>query len=502
MLGQPVISLEVQWPCKTDLLKLKRMTTYLSELAPSDILAIIGIICAQGISILAALHAVMTKRDPRSAAGWAALILLTPFGGAILYWLLGINRIERKAKKIYKQDGLRPDSPDEAPPTELPENLRNLCALTRKVVGMPLRHGNQVDVLINGDEAYPAMLKSIREAKNSIHLSTFIFDNDEAGADFLEALREASERGVETLVLIDDIGSRYSFPTIFRKFKKTKVIAKRFHKVVLPWSLSYSQLRSHRKLLIIDNESAFLGGMNIRIDHVLSRAKENKKTSDLHFRVKGPIIEDLFKIFAQDWKFSVKETLPRPSFRIDNLGQSLMRVSPSGPHENQNQLRWSLLGAINSAKTSLSVLTPYFLPDQELLSALGAASLRGVKVEIILPQKNNHALAHWACMGNLWQVLETGCEVYFSQGPFDHSKLLIVDEYFTFFGSGNWDARSFRLNFELNVECYDPALASELYKIFTLKRSVSRRLTNNELKERSFPVKMRDALARLLTPYL
>lgn len=474
----------------------------LSNFTPSDFAAIFGLIIAEGISLLAAGHAVLTKRDPRSAAGWTALILLTPFGGAILYWLFGINRIERKAKKIYRHDGLEPKAPDEMRPTEMPENFLNLAMLTRKVVCMPLRHNNSVEVLNNGDEAYPSMLRAISEAARTVHMSTFIFDNDEVGEDFANALIAASERGVEVRLLIDDIGARYSFPTIFRRFKKTKVIAKRFHRVVLPWSLSYSQLRSHRKLLIVDNKIAYLGGMNIRVDHMLSKASEKKKTLDMHFKVTGAIIRDLQSIFAQDWKFSVKENLPQPSYHGSELGQTLARVSPSGPHENQNQLRWSLLGAINAARSNLSILTPYFLPDQELISALGAAALRGVKVQIILPQKNNHALAHWACMGNLWQVIETGCEVYFSQGPFDHSKLLIVDEYFCFFGSGNWDARSFRLNFELNLECYDPVLAQELYKIFTLKRGVSRRLTNNELKKRSFPVKMRDALARLLTPYL
>ncbi len=478
------------------------MITDLSHLSASDPSAIFGLVAAQIASLLAAGHAVMTKRDPRSAAGWCALIIFTPIMGAILYWLLGINRIERKAKKIYKQDGLEPEAPEEFPPRDLPENLQNLSTLTRKVVCMPLRNGNSLEVLNNGDEAYPSMLEAMSKAKLSINLSTFIFDNDEAGAMFVSELKKASERGVVVRVLIDDIGSRYSFPTIFRKFKHTKVTARRFHRVVLPWSLSYSQLRSHRKLLVVDNETAFMGGMNIRVDHALSMAPEKKKTLDMHFKVKGPVIRDLQRIFAQDWKFSVKESLPSLPYHGTELGSVLARVSPSGPHETQNQLRWTLLGAINASRENLAIVTPYFLPDQELISALGAASLRGVKVEIILPEKNNHALAHWACMGNLWQVLETGCEVHLSQGPFDHSKLVIVDESFSFIGSGNWDARSFRLNFELNLECYDQALAKELYKIFTLKRGVSRKLTNNELKERSFTVKMRDAIARLLTPYL
>ena len=476
--------------------------TNLSQLAASDLPAILGLVAAQAASLLAAGHAIMTKRDPRSAAGWCALIIFTPLMGAVLYWLLGINRIERKAKKIYRQDGLEPEAPEEFPPRDLPESLQNLSTLTRKVVCMPLRYGNSVEVLNNGDEAYPSMLEEISKAKRSVNLSTFIFDNDEAGELFAHELIKASERGVSVRVLIDDIGSRYSFPTIFRKFKNTKVKAKRFHRVVLPWSLSYSQLRSHRKLLVVDNETAFMGGMNIRVDHLLAKAPEKKKTLDMHFKVKGPVMRDLQKIFAQDWKFSVKEGLPPRPYHGTELGSVLARVSPSGPHETENQLRWTLIGAINAARESLAIVTPYFLPDQELISALGAASLRGAKVEILLPEKNNHALAHWACMGNLWQVMETGCEVYFSQGPFDHSKLVVVDESFSFIGSGNWDARSFRLNFELNLECYDKELAKKLYKIFTLKRGVSRKITNNELKERSFSVKMRDAIARLLTPYL
>lgn len=474
----------------------------------NNILALATLVIVELLALTAAVHAVMTKRDPRSAAGWTVIVLFAPVIGTLLYWLFGINSIERRAKKIYPQLSHDTIDPEELghPNPELGASMRRLSSVSARMSGLPLRSGNIVSPLINGEEAYPEMLKAIRKAKTSVVLSTYIFDNDDAGKMFAQALIDAGARGVKVRVLVDDIGSRYSFPTIISKLKGENLQAKRFHRALLPWFFNYSQLRSHRKLLIVDDEVGFIGGMNIRAGHLVSKAKEEKKTQDIHFMVKGPVLEDLMEIFAQDWKFTTKEPLDissiHPPYRSHEGGQAFARAMPNGPKENLGQHRWTMLGAISVARTSIQIATPYFLPDQELISALGTAALQGVKVEIILPAKNNHALAHWACMANLWQVLETGCQVYLSPPPFDHSKLFIVDGRWSFLGSSNWDARSYRLNFELNIECYHQPLAEELSKVFEDKKRASRPVTHQDLKERSVPVKLRDGIARLFTPYL
>lgn len=471
----------------------------------NDFLALATVLLAQFIALAAAIHAIMTKRDPRSAAGWSALILLAPLVGTLLYWLLGINRIERKAKKIYPSNPLvSPQEPatEYAPEIELSSSMQELMRLTGSLVGTRARAGNAVSPLENGEEAFKQMLDAIEDAQESILLSTFIFDNDPTGKQFAAKLREAGQRGVKTRVLVDDIGARYSFPTIMRSLRGKNLLSKRFHRVFLPWSLSYSQLRTHRKLLLIDGEIAFIGGMNIREDHLITKAKPKKRTIDIHFKVRGPALRDLHMVFAQDWRFTTKKVLDVESPWPQRAGKVCARVVAGGPRESLGELGWTFFGAISVAQKCVRIATPYFLPDQELISALGAAALRGVKVEILLPGKNNHALAHWACMANLWQVLETGCDVYFSPAPFDHSKLMIVDEMWSFIGSANWDPRSLRLNFELNMECYDQDFAARLSKYFIKRKNQASSIDVKSLKERPFLSRLRNSSARLLIPYL
>lgn len=472
----------------------------------NDILAMAALIATEAVSLFAAGHAVMTKRDPKAAAGWAALSLLSPVLGALLYWLFGVNRIEKKARKIYRSHTNfvhAPSAENDVPPRE--SAMPDLAVLTSKVSPFPLRAGNSAQPLINGEQAYPKMLKAIREAKESVYLSSYIFDNDAAGREFVRELKAAGERGVNVRVLIDDIGARYSFPGIMGRLKGKNLQARRFHRVLLPWLFNYSQLRSHRKILLADAEVGFIGGMNIRLDHMLSQAPPKKRTQDLQFLVRGPVLRDLFEVFAQDWRYTTGENLPpAPGVRKSegSPGDVAARAVPNNPQEEIGQHRWTLLGALSAARHRVLIITPYFLPDQELLSALGAAAMRGVRVEIILPQKNNHALAHWACIANIWQVLETGCEVWLSKPPFDHSKLMTVDDKWSFIGSSNWDARSFRLNFELNLECHGEELARALSKIFEAKMKSARPLTAEDVNARGPLTKFRDALARLFIPYL
>ena len=164
--------------------------------------------------------------------------------------------------------------------------------------------------------------------------------------------------------------------------------------------------------------------------------------------------------------------------------------------------RWTLLAALAEAQTSVQILTPYFLPDNALITALNLAALRGVRVDIILPAKNNLPFVHWASRAMWWQVLERGCHVWLTPPPFDHSKLMIVDGHWVLLGSANWDARSLRLNFELNVECYGREFAQEMEKVIAEKISAAREVTLAEVDERSLPGKLRDAIARLFSPYL
>jgi cardiolipin synthase len=224
----------------------------------------------------------------------------------------------------------------------------------------------------------------------------------------------------------------------------------------------------------------------------------------LHFCVHGPVVAQLQEAFANDWAFCTGEILDGDLWfpLLHYPGNTIARVITDGPDADFEKLRWTLLAALAEAQTSVQIFTPYFLPDTALVSALNLAALRGVRVDIILPAKNNLPYVHWASRALWWQVLERGCHLWLTPPPFDHSKLMIVDGHWVLLGSANWDARSLRLNFELNLECYGRDLAHDLMAFIERKFHGAREVTLAEADGRPLPAKVRDAVARLFSPYL
>lgn len=455
------------------------------------------------VSVAASGHVILRKRDPRAAVLWVGLIWLVPGLGAFLYWALGINRIRRRAALLMrgKKPALELSGQPGAAPAD--EHLAGLARATDRIVRHELTAGNRLEPLENGDAAYPAMLAAIESAERSIALATYIFDDDRAGERFASALARAVKRGVQVRVLIDAVGARYSWPSIVGRLRKAFVPVATFLPGWSPLGASFTNLRNHRKILVVDGRRAFTGGMNIRAGHVLGEAPESP-VRDLQFRVDGPVVAQLMGCFAEDWAFCTAEVLSGDAWfpPLEPAGPTLARAVPDGPDEDFEVLRQVLLVALASARQSVRVVTPYFVPDTSLIDGLVVAALRGVKVDIVLPERGNIRLAQWASTALLWQVLQGGCAVHLSPPPFDHTKLFVVDEAWVLLGSANWDARSLRLNFELNVECYDPALAAELATLVDSRIAAARRVTLADMDGRGFPVKVRDGVAKLLSPYL
>lgn len=467
------------------------------------------------LSVATAGHAIIYKRDSRSAVGWVGLIALAPLIGSLLYILLGVNRIRRRAM------ALRTPSDTDTAPSALPEqtcppdalathlpdaahHLIDMARLNERLTQRPLLSGNHIEPLENGDEAYPAMLDAIHTAQHSLTLTTYIFDNDAIGARFIDALADATQRGVHVRVLIDAVGARYSLPPVTHRLRLRGVRVARFNPgYLLPLTTPYLNLRSHRKILIADGHTAFTGGLNIRAHHLIQTAGRHA-TRDTHFRVRGPVVHDLQAVFAEDWQFATGELLAgTPWFNASPpSGPTIARAIPDGPDLNQENMRMAFTAGLISARQSIHIMSPYFLPDSTLISALNTCAMRGVDVHIVMPQVNNLKLVAWACMAQLWQLLEWGCHVWFTPPPFDHSKLFVVDRQACLIGSANWDPRSLRLNFELGLECYDPTLSQTLATHIENRIAVARPITLDEVNRRSLPIKLRDGTARLFAPYL
>ena len=464
------------------------------------------------LSVLATGHVVLHKRDSRAAIAWVGFVWFVPLVGAVMYFIFGVNRIRHKAALLranlerYRAQAAQPECLPEELQRHLPDHGEHLKMLARVIGGMverPLLPGNRIDPLVNGDEAYPAMLEAIRHARQTVSLVTYIFDRDEVGTAFAQALGEVARRGVEVRVLIDATGTRYSWPTILHTLRREGVKYARFLPPLALWHPMSMNMRTHRKILVVDGSVGFTGGMNIRVGHSLQR-QPSHPVQDIHFRVEGPVVTQLQEVFADDWLFTTGEALRGDSWfpKTESAGQVLARGVPDGPDENFEKLLWTLLGALSIARYSVRIMTPYFLPDPAAVSALNLASMRGVQVDIILPARSNLPFISRASRAMWSYVLQHGCRIWLTPPPFDHSKLMLVDGCWVLLGSANWDARSLRLNFEFNVECYDIELARRLDQLFEAKRKAAHPVTIEEIDGRSLPVRLCDGAARLLTPYL
>lgn len=463
------------------------------------------------LGLSASAHAILYKRDSRAAIAWVGFIWFVPVLGAVLYVVFGINRLHRQAQSLRSRSAYKPPCPAQ-PDAE--ESLRRalgadrahlvqLAHLTGRLVDRPLLAGNDVTPLVDGDEAYPAMLAAIDDAEHSIAFCTYIFDNDSVGRQFIDALQRAVGRGVQVRVLIDAVGARYSWPTVLGRLRRAGIPNARFLPRVLTWSIRYANLRSHRKLLIADGRIGFTGGINIRAGH-LSGGDRRAAIGDLHFRLAGPVVAQLQEVFAEDWAFSTGERLQGETWfpRLEPQANVFARGIADGPDEDFDTLRMTILGALASARQSVRIVTPYFLPDAALITALNVAALRGVEVDIVLPQRGNLRLVQWASTAQLWQVLQHGCRVWLTPPPFDHSKVMLVDGAWVLLGSANWDPRSLRLNFEFNVECYGRELAERLDVLIRDKIASAQCVTLADVDGRALPIRLRDGIARLFSPYL
>jgi cardiolipin synthase len=444
-------------------------------------------------------HALMTKRDVPAAIGWIGMAWLAPILGAALYVGFGINRVKRRARRLM--GFVRNVDPPVKGDMSSEDPIERLKAAIGNITGQEMATGKVAAILQCGDQAYPQMLAAIESAKSSVRLCTYIFRTDEAGMHFIEALVRAHRRGVKTQALIDGFGGGFLRSSAYRRLRKEGVPVARFLHSALPWKMPFLDLRLHKKILAVDGEGAFIGGLNIGGENVIA-TRPKAPVTDVHFRVVGTIVPQIEQEFDDDWVFATGEEPagPAPARAAPPDGGSAARAIVAGPDQDVDQLVLVLLSAINLAQHSIRIATPYFLPDEQLITALQLAALRGVQVHIVLPSKNNHQLVAWAAQTHIRPLVQMGCHLWRSPAPFDHSKLMTIDGKWSLIGSANWDMRSLRLNFELAVEFYDRDLATRLADIIDAR--CVQPITLGEIDGRPFPIKLRDAAARLSMPYI
>jgi cardiolipin synthase len=466
------------------------------------------------IHLLAAIvcvgHILLNKRDPRAALGWIMVCVFLTVIGPLFYWIFGVNRVQRRARRLFDKSLAKPVAGKDTevymlsgePDITAIQSIQPFLNVSNRICRIPIRQGNSIEILFNGDQAYPAMLDAIENARQCVYLMTYIFDADEQGNQFIEALERCQQRGVEVKVLVDGVGELGQWTRASTRLVRSGIRVERFLPLTLKPPAFYWNLRNHRKLLIIDHQTAFTGGINVSARHMVQNNTNASRVEDLHFKLLGPVVSDLEEVFFDDWEFVTGENMDFAIPEQPRSGNALCRVIVDEPSENIDRLATTLVGAVSAATQRIVIMTPYFLPSRELISALQSAALRNLDIQILLPAKNDNLLVHWATRNMLWQLLQFDVRVYYQAPPFVHSKLFLIDDQLAFFGSANIDPRSLRLNFELNIESYDTGLLRDLTRYIESKLANSEPVTIQEVENRSLPVKLRDSLAWLCSPYL
>ena len=478
-----------------------------SNFINSDLRTVVMAILYIALSVGTSVHVLLYKDDIKSSIGWIALVFLSPFIGTVLYIFLGINRVRRKGVRLRKNIDLSEKYSEEMIKNifeNLPVNYKQFITFGHNIYRQNFVFGNCVEPLQNGVEAYPEMIKTIKMAKKEVLISSYIFDYDSETDKFLEALKIAIKNGADVKVLIDGIGTlKFFHRSIEKKLAKIKGLRYGvFLPPYIPVVMPFVNLRNHRKIMIIDGETAFLGGMNLSKKNILIDDFKNG-ILDITFKIKGPVISQIYEIFECDWEFATGHEFESLYKNMSNTqsGKLAARIIPDGPDNKNGIIELLVHGVINAAIKKILIVTPYFLPENNILTAIEMAAMKGVNIEIIIPEKSDYNFINRAVESNFSRLINCGVKIYRTTPPFDHSKILVVDDEWVFVGSANWDVRSFKLNFESNIEIFSKSLAKKLTYIAEIKKGNARLITATECKNLTLLKRIRNNAYRLLTSY-
>ena len=484
----------------------------ITNIISSPVLFIISVLYI-GSALFVCLMIIFENRPPVKTLSWILVILLVPVAGIILYVILGQSY---RKTKIFSRKGVIDSEYIFSAAAEQRETLSHklnskssnikskshLMTLMLNNEKAMLTEHNSVKILVNASETFPAMLEAINSARKYIHLEFFRFDVDETGNVFRFALIEKARSGVEVRIIIDDVGS-WSFKSKYiNEMRQAGVKIYSFMPVKVPLLASKINFRNHRKILVVDGEKGFIGGLNIASKY-LSGLKEIGPWRDTHLEIEGEAVASMNMVFLVDWFFVSGEIHTRNSkyFLTKEIEEKcLIQLATSGPDSDWANIMQVYFSAIATARESIYLSTPYFSPNESLLTAMKTAALGGVDVRLLIPGKSDSTIGNWNSRSYISELLDAGIRVYLYDTGFTHSKFLIVDGVFSSVGSANLDMRSFDLNFEVSALIYDEAVASKLQDLFMKDLSdsveVLPELWNGRLKSEKY----KESLSRILGP--
>ena len=474
-----------------------------------------------------AAHILLTRNDESSSAlMWLIVIILLPVLGMVFYCFFGIIRIKTIGMRVRKIQVFVDSSKDkylgrqiksylERLKKFIPASGSNNYELDKMLDNLlpnrvPLT-GNKLELLQDGTSAYPKMLEDIKNAEHCIRMQSFIIMNDPVGRKIFDALEKKAENGVDVKVQYDSFGSfKASFSYFFHRYLTKNLQNLQIRpfspfNLFAPWRI---QLRNHRKLLVIDGKIAYTGGINISQENFKSnKLPRRKHIHDLHCRITGPAVAEFQMAFLKDWVYSTRSKLVPKEIPYDfpeqqKEGNSIVRVVDSGPGQNYQGSQNVFFTAAASAKKSLWILTPYFVPNRSFIKALAITAARGVDIRIIVPKNNNHPFVAQASQSFYRFLIASGIKVFEKRGVFSHAKAMLVDGEWAFMGSSNCDVRSFRLNFELDFVAEKGVFIQDLRKQFENELAASKEITLKEVNNKNIFVKLHQNFCALFAPIL
>ncbi len=368
--------------------------------------------------------------------------------------------------------------------------------------------GNRVELLVDGDGFYPTLMEAVSGARSSVHLQTFIFARDRIGRELLDLLIERARAGVECRLLYDRFGSTFAY--LSRFFKRASDSGVEVHSITQANPLKgrfQINLRNHRKIAVIDGQIGFAGGINIQDKNFSAYTRDGPPIRDYHVKLEGPAVSDLQFQFVEDWHFASREApeqLLEPTYfpGLGAAGEALVQVVPGGPELRGHGLSDAIFGAIVAAERSITIVTPYFIPDEPLVQALRYAALRGVGVKLILPKHSNHWYTGFAARALYTPLLKAGVRIFERRPPFMHAKALLVDDVYAMMGSANLDYRSLYLSFETNLEISDTAFLARLRDQVESEIADSAEVVLARHQSRSLPRRLAENFCYLFQPML
>ena len=389
-------------------------------------------------------------------------------------------------------------------------------ALISEIVGSPLMVGNKVDLLIDGPSTYAAMLSAIETAKDHINMETYIFEDDEVGQKFAALLIAKQKNGVQVNLIYDSVGSLGTPKEFFTTLKESGINVLEFNPInplikKKDWDVNQ---RDHRKLLIVDGKTAFLGGINISsvyssgsFNRSSKKIKKNENSipwRDTHLQLNGPVVGEFQKIFTETWAQQKGEPLASKEYfpLLINQGNEVVRAIASSPEEPYNSMYATLLSGINSAETQVFLTNAYFVPDPQLLTALKDAVKRGVNVKLLLPEKTDSTLVFYASRSYYDELLSANVEIYEHQAALLHAKTALIDGVWSTVGSTNLDWRSFVNNQEINAVMLGQDFGAQMQKMFEQDLVSSKQITLQDWRKRSLGARIKERSARLWARFL